>query len=619
MAKQDRPNRKRKTGSAYQAHLGRRMFLAGVSATAIGCSVVSLSGCQNFIPRGQSPDSEAVTRIVGSEAVDDGTKYVSTNCGIWGVNFAVIEGVGLVVGLDGTGSEPADSSQKQHLISELQSQDIENPKQLVASENSAIVLIKAKLPPGIRKGEKYDIEIRTLDRAETASLHRGYLIHTRLRPMALLGRTLQEGHVLGYARGEVLTDALFETRDDQPNQLRGLVLGGGEAVEDRPIGLTLRTDQTVRTATAISRAINARFSADGRDGRTGAATPKTDKLIELQVPEEYKLNVGRFAQLVLNVAYDETTTQRVERLERLGQQINNPETAELAALRLEALGPEGVPTLKRTLNSPDAEIKFFAAQALAYQGEPDGVDHLETMAAGEPAFRWHALTALASMDDMAARVALESLMQVDSAEARYGAFRALSARDPDDPVVAGRRLANSFHLCTVDSETADPLLHFSRSRRPEIVLFGEQTVSEQFLYVETGLTVRAVGDGQVRITKYDTEDQQRKVCSNSVADIIETMAAMDCRYTTMLQMFRETKQKGDLSGRLAVNAVPRLNTSAGREVIGDYSPEESDRYVSNDVPGLFAPAGVEEREIPRVGQSLAQTPVTRENEEKNDS
>ena len=98
--------------------------------------------------------------------------------------------------------------------------------------------------------------------------------------------------------------------------------------------------------------------------------------------------------VIMNIAYDEHDSKRVNRMDLLDQQISNPDLARVAALRLEALGDEGVPALKRALRHHDSEVKFHAAQALCYLGEPDGIKILEDMAKTEPVFRWHALTAL---------------------------------------------------------------------------------------------------------------------------------------------------------------------------------------------------------------------------------
>ena len=163
----------------------------------------------------------------------------------------------------------------------------------------------------------------------------------------------------------------------------------------------------------------------------------------------------------------------MERLEKLDQQMGEPSAAAITSLRLEAYGKEGIPALKRALRHNDLEVQFHAAQALAYLGHADGVDVLKLSAKQEPAFRWHSLTALASLNDSSATKALEELLHVNSAETRYGAFRSLRVQAPVGPVTSGKWLAGDFYLHEIQSE-AEPMMHFSRSKRPEIVVFGDQ-------------------------------------------------------------------------------------------------------------------------------------------------
>ena len=408
--------------------LGRRLFLASL--------IVASAGCQNIIRRGQSPDEQTLT----SAAPDDpyGTKYIGDVCGIWGLNFAKVQGIGLATGLDGTGSNPADNSYRDHLERELKSRSVDDVTELLSNNDTSMVIVRGILPPAIRKGDRFDIEVKIAPNSETNSLEGSNLMHTRLRPMARLGRSVKQGHVTGYAKGDIFVDSVFEGRDDRPVNVHGWILGGGIAVEDRPIGLTVRSESSsVRTTTSIARSINARFSTTDKSGKRGVATAKTDRVIELVVPIEYKHNVGRFLQAIQETAYDESPVDRIERLERLGEEILKPALARTASIRLEAFGEEAVPTLRRALRHDDLEVKFYASQALAYLGETECVPHLQFIAEHEPAFRWHCLTALASMDQLESGEALAKLMHVDSAETRYGAFRAMRARSPHDPMVQG--------------------------------------------------------------------------------------------------------------------------------------------------------------------------------------
>ena len=569
-------------------------LLGFAKITLVAGLIFSVVGCSNMIKRGQSPDDQA------SKLIDDSkdTKYISEACRVYGLNFAKIEGIGLVTGINGSGSNPAPSGQRDHLLDEMKSRGIENPKQLLASDNSSMVVLQGLLPPAIKKGDRFDVQVKTLPKSETTSLQHGYLIDTRMRPMALLGRGVKQGHVTGYAKGNVLVNSIFESRQDQPNQVNGWIYGGGVATEDRPIGLTVRTDHSVRTTTSIARAINGRFTTVDKSGRTGVATPKNDKIVELVVPREYRHNIGRYIQVVLSIAFDESDSERVNRLELLDQKMTDPASSRETAVRLEAYGKEGIPALKRALRHHDAEVRFQAAQALAYLGESDGIDILKKAAENEPAFRWHALTAMASSEDIAASTALSELMSVNSAETRYGAFRSLRARSPQDPLVKGTAM-DDFFFHVIPSE-AEPMLHFARSQRPETVCFGEdQTVADDFLYVKSGLTVRGDGKGSIRVIKFNRDGEIRKVSSTKIPELIRTLSEVGCDYSTLLLMFREAKQNGYLNTRLVVNAVPRIGGKKKGEVAGEEPLEKSDRFVSAPLPELFRTGDTSEKEIKR--------------------
>lgn len=564
----------------------RRLFLLGSVA------VIGATGCNQITRRGQSPD-DGLAQL--TDVQSETTKYVGAVTGVWGMNHAAIEGVGLAGNLRGTGCNPAPGWQVDNLVQELKlREELHNPKTILADKDTSVVLAKGYLPPGIRKGENFDLEIRTLPKSETTSLFNGELSRTRLRTMAVMGRAVREGHVLGVGQGSILINSLFESRQDQSNKVRGWVLGGGIALEDRPVGLTIRAEgHTYRQATSIARAINARFTTIDNQGRVGVATAKSDKLIELLVPENYRHNVMRFVQVVQNTAYDEAISERVDRMSLLEKELAQPETCSTAAARLESIGTESVPILTRALDNPELEIRFHAAHALAYIGENTGVEVLRETAEIEPAFRWHALTALASLTDAPAGDALKNLMHVESAETRYGAFRSMKARSPGDHSIAGEWLAQDFFFHVIPSKT-DPMLHVSRSKMPEIVLFGEgQSVSEDFLYVESGLTIKGDGKGNVMIIRYvPGEDELRMVSSTVLAELIPTLSRLGCTYSVLIRMLRDAKQNDMLKTRLVFDSIPKRK----RKYTGsDEGGERSSRYVSGPMPDLFRAEGDEEK------------------------
>jgi flagellar basal body P-ring protein FlgI len=544
---------------------------------AIAAATLAFTGCGSLIRRAQSPDAQRLK----SDETRKSTKYIRDFAAFSGLNFAKVEGIGLVSGLDGTGSDPKPGGQRDFLLAELRKGELgERATEVVASKNTSMVIISGYLPPGIKKGQRFDVQVSatapTLP-TETTSLLRGRLERTSMRPMALMGRKVQKGHVQASAEGPVLINSLFETRDDVSNHLRGIVLGGGVATADRPLGLVVTDkESSIKMVRSMAHSINQRFTTTGEMGREGVAEPKTDRTIKLEVPPEYEHNSGRFFRALLSIAFDETTAARVNRLASLDRQIAVPETAKSAALELEAIGQEGIPSLKRALRHHDFGVKFAAAEALAYMGESDGVQTLETAAENEPAFRWHALAALTSLDSIDAREALVRLLHVNSIETRYGAFRALQSRSPEDIAIEGKWLADDYNFHVIPS-TAPPVLHFSKSERPEIVVFGEsQAVSDGFLFVEPGLTVKGVGKGNVEIVRYSVGTGAiRKTCGATIAELIPAAANVGMDYSTLLAMFRDAKRNNSLDSRLAVDAVPRVGTKSKDDLVGGPPNDEA--------------------------------------------
>lgn len=536
-----------------------RQIKLSVCLAATGIVLLSAIGCKNMINRAQNLDSALAFSAVKDEPEQAETLYISKTCTAWGGKPTPIEGLSLATQLDGTGSAPAPSRLRENLIKELASRpSIDNAKKLVNDLDTEIVMVRGYLPPGIRKGEKFDLEVQTLKNSDAESIENGIVLKARMRPQARIGRSVKTGHVKAIAQGEVLVSSAFAARDDQSTNLRGIIPGGGTAFVDRELGLSLRSSEAhPKTTSQIAHAINKRFTVMTAGGREGAAEPKTDQSINLIVPKQYKRNVSRYLQVIANMAYAETAQQRVNRLDLLDRELSDPTTAELAALRLEAMGIDGHAALKRALQNPNAEVRFHAALALSYQDQRDGVDVLAKAARDESAFRWDALNGLASIDDPAAETALLELLHVPSNETRYGAFFVLHSRSSSAPELAGHLLNDSFHLHSIES-TADAMLHFSKTQRPEIVVFNDdQTVDETFLYIESGLTVRATGEELIDIIRYLPSGKDRRTtCSNRVADLIETLADQGFHYSDILKMFRRAKQEGSLQSRLVVNALP---------------------------------------------------------------
>jgi hypothetical protein len=563
--------------NAISGTFNRRVFVASSligAAAMVGANV----GCQNLVKRGQSPDGDIVSASGTRTPVS--TRYVAAVCKMAGLRGEKVEGIALITQLKSTGSAAKPGELRKRLERDLERLDLEiNTDTLLKSKDTEIVLCRSFLPPGVRKGDLIDLEVQGLRDTSAKSLENGFAIHTRLQDTAKLGNTIKEGHLKAIGRGRVLTDALFETRSDA-DALQGVILGGGRSNVDRDLTLIMRKGSTsVRNATQISAALNQRFTISSANGLKSVAEAKTDQFIELKIPDQYRRNVGRYAQVVSNLAFGESSTDRVNRLDQLGQQMNDPVACGLAAVRLEGMGQQAVPTLIQSLRSPQVPTRFYAAQALAYLGKDDGVAVLRDAAVTEPAFRWHALTALATLDNVQSEQALVGLLNENDAETRCGAFRALRLQNPSHPVVQSQWLANDHHLCVVDNGS-DPLLHFSQRERAEILIVNDtQIFSDRFLYVESGLTVKSNGDGTVSVANYTAQNNDKTICSDRVSDVLQTVAQSGRGYATLLRMARKATQEGTLNSRLEIDALPKVGRQYQADVVETKSDIIDDRNV----------------------------------------
>lgn len=555
-----------------------------------------ITGCSHIM-RGQSPDSEAM------EFNDDidSPVYVGDVAGPIGLQKLKVDGIALVTQLDGTGSEPQPSGQRDLLIEEIKTHEIDDISSLLAGKDTSMALVTGSVPPGARKGDRFDVVVRCIQRSKTTSLEGGFTMQVRMKPFVAIPNDISFGHNWGVARGHVVVDSFFDSSEDAGNKIRGLIPGGGTVTRDRICGIQIvNSERSIRRATAISRAINKRFSARIQGRPEGVADPKNDERIEVEIAEGYQTNVGRYFHVLFNIVFEETDEQLVNRMERLERDLHNPEKTSIASIRLEAIGEDARNILNRGLRSDDFAVQFHSAQALAYMGDNSGVGILKKAADEEPAFRWHALTALASVKDSVSEDALASLFSSDSAEARYGAFRALRDSIPESLAVDGELVGREFMLHTVVSDSK-PMIHLSRTKVPEVVLFGgNQHFNEELLYFKSGLTVKADGASRIVIKRYlPNGKEQQVVCSTLISDVIRQMVEVGAGYGDVIRLLKDAGQTNAMDSNLVINAVPQLSNS-----YRNARAELSDKYVSEKIPEMFDDSSSDESETSKSGKGI---------------
>jgi flagellar basal body P-ring protein FlgI len=548
-----------------------------------GCSVWDWRAMRSQSPEEEKGDRPA-TLTVGDLAVPHNMSPV------------VLENVGLVVGLKGTGSDPKPSPRRTALLAEMRTRNVDNPNAILASGDAALVLIRGVIRPGIQQGDPFDVEVRVDGQNETTSLRGGVLLETQMKEMPVMEDGVRTGRTYGTAKGPVLVDPSANPKSDRILATRGRILGGGRALKSRPLALVVKPgEQSLYNIRQIQNAVNARFQVfDKGNIKKGVAKAWDDKYIELKLHPRYKDNVQRYMAVVRSIALREREGERRERLGHLERQLLDPISCYRAAIRLEAMGKDAIPVLKRGIQSDDAEVRFASAEALAYLDETQAAEPLGEAACNVPAFRVFALTALSAMDDYAAADQLRQLLHVPSAETRYGAFRALWAMNPQEAAIRGVSLGGQFSYHVVDT-SAPPMIHVTRSRRAEIVLFGRQQRFLMPVALEAGNRIMVTGRNgdDLVVSKFaPNEADQKRTVPNDVDAVIRAIVELGGTYPDVVQALQQAKSAGALASRFEVDALPEAGRAYQRAVADEDATakgdtDEASPRATSPVPDLF--------------------------------
>ncbi|HUQ72100.1 MAG TPA: flagellar basal body P-ring protein FlgI, partial [Planctomycetaceae bacterium] len=549
-------------------------------------------------------------------AADDNAQGIQVNTPLVGdyTNFAglnpvLLEGVGLVVNLAGTGGNPAPSQYTTALLEDMRRRGVANPNQMLQSPNTALVIVRAYLPPLMQIGETLDVEVIAPDSADVSSLVGGWLMETYLHEQAFVpGRGVLKGHPYAKAKGAILIPGVnASAKPEDPRLKRGRVLGGATVLKKRELSIFLRNDfRSIRNSTRIAEAIGRRYHHFDEYGiKKPMAEAKTDQKIVLDVHPKYKDNYPRYLQVIRSVAFRETTVSQRVRLQQLHEELLTPESSERAALQLEAIGADALPVLKAGLKAPTLEVRFHSAMAMAYLEQSDAIPVLAEAIKEERAFRVFALAAMSTIDDAQAHLTLRDLMSDSSAETRYGAFRALWTLDRKDPFIYGedmgvvktdpndpdakpKKALWKLHVLTTEGA---PMVHCTLRTRPEIVVFGarQELIPPMVLSAGRNVLVTAQpGSTMASITRFDADkpDQRREVPLR-VADVIRTVDELGATYPDVVQMLVQASEQRNLPARLETDALPESGRVYHRPASPDKPAQKTKVGREHMSPNLF--------------------------------
>ncbi|HSG69599.1 MAG TPA: flagellar basal body P-ring protein FlgI, partial [Planctomycetaceae bacterium] len=576
---------------------GKRAMLKSMFGL-LSILMISTLGCGQFDLmdfRSQTPDtpSPKIPTLEEKSETRVETPLLGRYVSIGNRNAVYLVGVGLVTGLPGTGADPPVSPQRTQLLDDMRRRKVPNPNEILRSDSTALVAVKAYLPPNIKKGERFDIEVYVPDDANVKSLNGGFLLETYLSEAANIpGAGMLEGHVLAKAAGPILVGTMSNDADAAQQRgtlLRGKILRGAVSLKDRDMTLLLRNEyRGVRMSSRVANRVGQRFYDYQVGGqRVPLAEAKTNEVIELKIHNRYKDNPDRYIQVIRNIALQESDIAEQLRIERLKSELHEPRTCESAALKLEAIGKRGIETLKSGLKHPSEEVQFHSAVALAYLEDASGIDVLVKAARDEPAFRVFALAALSVINDARAFVKLRELLSEPSAETRYGAFVAMRALDPGDPFVRGEILPSAFRLNVLDVE-GDPMIHFRRRKEQEIVVFGTEHKFEFPLIARAGKDIMVqgrAGDDYLTVSKITLAETERKKIPNDAIALIRTVSEMGASYPDVAQLLIEARQQKNLRSRLEMDTLPKSGRIYRRKNLAHTATYESKTRIGRPMSG----------------------------------
>ncbi len=491
-----------------------------------------------------------------------------------GREYLPVRGLGLVTGLDGTGTTVVPPGIRQQMLDAMVKHHVEGPEMVLASPDTAVVFVQGWLPPGLVKGEEFDLEIRAVPNTETTSLEGGYLLACDLREVigargadlgteaVAVGRgpifvspfVAEEGAAPGAAKGAAPAAAKRAANDPRV----GRILAGGQALDSRTFRLAL-LEPSLRTAEQVARLVNARFPG-------AAKTTRDPGRVDLTVPDAYADDKTRFLDLVGSLYLRETPDARDRRVGLLLDALAAHKDVNRVSLCLEAFGTAVVPRVKSLANHPSEVVRFNVGRILARLQDAEAVRILEPIAMDDGSdFQEEAVRALGELKAGTGLGVLGRALDAKSARVRIAAWKATVRLSPQ---ACERVVFREKFLMTLVPTRAEPFVYFSRTEKPHVAVFGDIRVKPPVL-VETRRALASAVEGGDRLTLVSRRRGKDRTAEASLAlkDVVEKMAAplpsedykgptgLDLGYSDVVGVVSEIARRGALGGGIVLQPL----------------------------------------------------------------
>jgi len=465
---------------------------------------------------------------------------------IRGIAPRLVSGIGLVVGLNGTGSADVPASVRARLEDQMTRYGVGtarggrladvSPSELINSPNTAVVLVQAVIRPGQPEGSTFDVRVSAWPNSSTTSLEGGRLYTTELR-RGIPDPNAPDTPALAEARGDVYLNP-FSQGDGLAPLTVGRVIAGGDIIETQPLVLTLDNPSHAR-ARQIVDAINSRFP---RADRLPTAIGLDDESLELNVPPGFASDIDLFIQLVRFTRVNRAALSEWAR-RYADEMVERPELAEDLSWALRGIGPAAIPVLRPLYDHPDIGPRVAAIRAGAFLQDPTVRPHIERLATDGPVALRAAAIGLFRFLRTDPRVStfLRARLDDEDPNIRVAAYEAL--RDLNDPLVVRAVGTPDFDIHLVPSN--NPTLYVTQQNAPIVVIFGRGLDIERPAFAE-------VWDGRLLLNA-DRNDRKVDLMYRDPLTRRVARASIDPSLVELVRTLAYDPKPGDIEPGLGLN------------------------------------------------------------------
>lgn len=398
-----------------------------------------------------------------------------------------VGGYGVVVNLPGTGSADVPSFLRNQIENRMRRYGFGNPargggglnpRDVLASPQTAIVEVRGLIPPAAVRGSRFDLVVNAESSTQTLSLQGGRLWTTELSENGLNRQGLfTRSQAIG--RGSLIIDPFAEDkpRDERVRLEReAVVLSGGVVQRDRVTELVLNRPDP-RLSRMIAARINERFPRSSRD-RLETAVAMSDQLIRINVPARFHNDPRRLLRLISYTFVDQYDGFEVVQANRMAELlVRDPSLADTVAEVWEVLGRTILPVIAVYYDHSHSDIRFAALQAGARLGDPSTARRLAGYTQNHhPDLRRRAAALMVAFPGHPEVIrALQVMLDDDDRQVRIQAYETLAAQD--SRLIATRVFGDeSYTKFVLDLVPAQkPLIYISQVGIPRIAIFSPNT------------------------------------------------------------------------------------------------------------------------------------------------